>query len=502
MASLPESEQEEIWNAFYDKYGCEPKDSTILQKFIKWDEDLKEKKITYKTIRQIHTKYKGKGRIREKTETTSSDIIKALPTKKARQAAEDQNILKLVSIFKLQFLIDGYIRNMNENDETFLYIIPAIISHLCLNYCTLPNFVVLIDTSKNIQVADLISQNVWNCKLQKLHNKYTPHSYTNGKRSWPISAVTFSKYVKLPSQIVEKYKQPTADIIFQQQKNYCNAILFDLNQIHYDSVDGYQYDLPLNTTGGRDFIGNSLVFHENIGLISVGGGFQKTPYSKNVHRLPWKEVTDNDDDNNQEWKWETLPSLLFARGEASTQYIGNNKFMVIAGATTVIDNENRNGGRYGYNNGTLKGYITQCVKSVELYDMEKKTSSLASSVNHPRFCAGSCYDENQKRIYLGGGISNGNYGNSVECYDTEKDKWYVSIPRTSKHHTHFPILWTQNNGDLLFIASLESKVVEFIDLRVYGAKWNIMLNDDGNNDSLLSVFRTGYGSSRRYRLLK
>ena len=476
---------EEIWNAYYDKFGCEPKNGHLLLKFINsWEQDFKNLNISYKSAREIFNKYKGSGRITHKLETTSSDIIKALPTKKAQKDAKDENILKLVSILKLQLLVNGYIRNMNK---TFLYIIPSIISQLCLNYCHLPNIVILLNKLHQIQIADLITQNLWKCNLIE------PETNTQHKAKWSMSSgIIYKKCINLPSQIVKTYKNKTADIIFQAQHKYCNAILFDLNYVNYESLDCHQFNLPLFNIASRELIGNCLLFNEKIGLISVGGGNKQYPYSKNIHLLPWKDFDDIDDEKQaSKWQWETLPGLSFPRGQSCAVFVEDTKFMTISGST-VIFNENGYGGHH-------KSYQYQ--NSVELYDLITKESKLISSVNRPRFAAGICYDENMKRVYLGGGVCGftGNDNQYVESYDTDKNKWYASIPKTTKNHKYFPILWTQNGGDLLFIAS--SKVVEYIDLRVYGAKWNIMSNNE--DKSLLNVFGDNYYSSPTHnRLLK
>lgn len=77
-----------IWNAFYDEYGFEPKNANILLKFVK-SSDLNN--IKYKTAKELLKAYKGRGRIREKLGNTADDIIKSLPTAKAKRNANDQN---------------------------------------------------------------------------------------------------------------------------------------------------------------------------------------------------------------------------------------------------------------------------------------------------------------------------------------------------------------------------------------------------------------------------
>ena len=476
-----ESINEEIWNTFYDINGQEPKDSTILMKFIKWNQKFKTMNITYKTTREIFKKYKGKGRI-NKQDTISNDMLNTLPTHKAKRDAKDENLLKLVSILKLQLLVNGYIRNMTQ---TFMYIIPSTIYILCLSYCHLPNIVIRLNRFNHIQVSDLTSQNSWKSDMSIKQIKPQEKSNKTRQKSvyWSmLSGMTYKKSVNLPSQIFQCYKSKTADIIFQGQTNYCHAILFN-QQFEYDQpkTQCHQYDLPKFPVLSTELIGNNLIFDEHIGLISIGGGPSRYPTSTNLLLLPWK------DEKLPKWNWKHLPSLSFPRGLSASVMLENNKFMVISGIS----------GTYGYG-----AYHSQ--NSVEIYDLNLKHSKLTSGLNRARFCAGVCYDDNKKRVYLGGGVCgyNGNDNHYVESYDTEKDKWYASIPKTLKPHKTFPIVWTQNDGDLLFIASLDSEVVEFLDLRVYGRGWNIMLDGTNNKDSLLNVPGSNEYPSITYRLLK
>eukprot|EP01083_Nonionella_stella_P012418 35248_1 len=476
-----ETEAVDIWNSYYDKYGVEPKNSVLLLKYVNnWQQHLN--KINYKMARSIFNTYKGKGRLRDKLQNTATDIIETLPTKKAKRDANTQNIVQLVSVFKLQLLINGYIRNMGQS---FLYIIPETISHLCLNYCHLPNIIIVLHESKQIQIVDLIHEKLWKCRLNHLNSKTqatqsTKRNYTK----WSVSSgFCYASCVNLPLQISKTYTQKTSDIIFQSQQHYSDAILFDYSHIQYESdapFDLYQYNLPLISVSKRQFVGNSLCFDPNIGLVSIGGGSVQYPYSRNVHLLKWEDVG-----GNHEWKWQLLPDVQFARGMSSCVLI-EDKVMIVSGATVILQER---GASFQYQNST------------ELYDLTKKQSKLIASANKPRFSAGACYDKSTKTVYLGGGVC-GLYGNknkSVESYDTSKDKWYAAIPNTSTSHKRFPILWTQNNGDLLFIGSMDSQLIEYIDLRVYGAKWNVMRTQ--SDTSVLDVLDMK-GNRKVYRMLK
>eukprot|EP01083_Nonionella_stella_P074381 201780_1 len=264
-----ESDAVDIWNSFYDKYGVEPKNSALLLKYVNnWQQDLH--KINYKTARSIFNTYNGKGRLRDKLQNTATDIIEKLPTKKAKRDANTQNIVQLVSVFKLQLLVNGYIHDMNQS---FLYIIPDIISHLCLSYCRLSSIIIVLHESKQMQIVDLVQEKVWKCKLNHLNNQKT-HSNKHKSTKWSVSSgFCYAPSVDLPLQISRTYTQKTSDILFQSQQHYSHATLFDYSHVHYESdapFDLYQYNLPL-INAKRQFIGNSLCFDPNIGLVSIGG---------------------------------------------------------------------------------------------------------------------------------------------------------------------------------------------------------------------------------------
>merc|ERR1711920_1111265 len=78
--------------------------------------------------------------------------------------------------------------------------------------------------------------------------------------------------------------------------------------------------------------------------------------------------------------------------------------------------------------------------------------------------SGAYYDEVNKFCYVGGGYQdNDEISKSVECYNFEKNKWN-ELPSSNLKHDMNPMIWTQDNN-LLYIASVESKRIEYIDLR-------------------------------------
>ena len=116
--------------------------------------------------------------------------------------------------------------------------------------------------------------------------------------------------------------------------------------------------------------------------------------------------------------------------------------------------------------------------------------------------SGVLYDKIGGKVYIGGGHStqHDKVANEIGYLDLEKLKWFNDIPATLMKHNHHPILW--KDGELLYIASVKSEGIEWIDLRE-----NIIHENKGWNmytDTLNTYFDTeihGY-NAYRCRLLR
>ncbi len=80
------------------------------------------------------------------------------------------------------------------------------------------------------------------------------------------------------------------------------------------------------------------------------------------------------------------------------------------------------------------------------------------------------------KIYLGGGMSS---EQMVRCYDLKCDRW-TALPDTVHSHSESPAIWSDANGDMLFIAgnnSYDAGSVEMLDLRDSASKWTVAPED-------------------------
>ena len=114
-------------------------------------------------------------------------------------------------------------------------------------------------------------------------------------------------------------------------------------------------------------------------------------------------------------------------------------------------------------------------------------------MNYARYSCGIVYDKLLNLVYVGGGH---NAENKVEYYDINKNKW-INIPNTEMSHSSRPVLWTDNK--LLYIASIYSDSMEYIDLRINNKGWNVIY---GQNYNTLwhNVFGTRFARNKNCRL--
>ena len=472
------SQSERLWNDFYDKYGVEPKEPKLLLQFAKRSPG--HESITYKTAREICQLLKGKGRIQQKLESTATVIIESLPTAKSKKEVSGHNILQLTSGERQQLLINGYFRALCESDS-FDFEIPGVLSILCLKYLYLSNLLLIIHVNtKSPNIIDLVHRKEIKIPIEVINRKkakcidddndskaQSVGTHQNHMRNarfrlnhWTMDdGLCYHQNVTLPSCISELCPLKRANIIFQANHERAKAVLFDMDQ----NQTFYEYPLPPMNFAQRQYFGNTLVFHERFGLISIGGGSKSRLSPNSMQLLSWNELDENS-------KWISLPPLNTRRARCASVVI-EDKVMIISGSTTTFT-ENRYGG---------SNVKVQTVSSVELYDLSQQKTVGIRSMRIPRSHSGCCYDTDCNAMYLGGGqcsmYSADRVARSVEMYDLLRDTWVQSIPRTLVKHCYFPSLWTQSGGKLLFIASqcnAFGHVLEFIDLRVNGAEWELL----------------------------
>ena len=78
---------------------------------------------------------------------------------------------------------------------------------------------------------------------------------------------------------------------------------------------------------------------------------------------------------------------------------------------------------------------------------------------------GVLYDKLSGKIFNGGGhsASYDNVSHEIGYLDLEKLKWFSDLSASLIKNNHYPILW--KDGNLLYIASVKSEGIEWIDLR-------------------------------------
>ncbi len=228
--------------------------------------------------------------------------------------------------------------------------------------------------------------------------------------------------------------------------------------------------------------GNFALYSNKHGLLSIGGEIHNPSNgsSKVTKQISNLLFTDNNCNSDTDWKWnDDIVQLTQATYQPSCVMITDDKFAVIGGRT-----------------GTAR-------KSAEIYNIEMNACSTLKCINTARYGAGVYFDECCNRIYLGGGCQFGMALNSIEYYDVCKSiKWDMSLPKTNMGHDYYPIIWSDLNNSLLYIASVYSNGMESIDIRVHNKSWSIVY---GKNEKLLEqLFETNFviGNIQTCRLLR
>ena len=376
-----------------------------------------------------------------------------------------------------RILIDAYIRQnikilLNQNTIiphtiqtlifTFYYITTTI-------YCITDQYAIDDKHSNSIFIGNIHGQNSLKSSTVNIKSKKNC--------IFPISnsycSTTNFKPTNFPSKF-SKHAHKFTNVIFRIgedpfQKSHAIAIqpVTDTKQTNEYEYNAKYWDLPLLN---KQPSGNSLVFNSKYQtLYSIGGDHNWMTYALEFDFAEeWKNI-------NEEWKWKTLRKCPYKHSHGCVCTFASEEKLFIAGGvndnvildrTSIYDiNENQWGSR--------------CAGSMKL----KKA----------RLCAGVCYDKHGNRIYVGGGYRYHNeYENSVENMDMEKRQGFKVLDmETECIHGNNPCLWVENNGQLLYIASLyyedvgsiyEDKVIrsaacEFMDLREC-KKWIAVYKED------------------------
>ena len=118
------------------------------------------------------------------------------------------------------------------------------------------------------------------------------------------------------------------------------------------------------------------------------------------------------------WKCSTVERCLNGEWRMVSEMLNSR-----AGATTVI---------HGHQIFVCGGYSnTQCVDTLEVYDIENDTWTQGASASIARWRAGSAIDGNIIYV-IGGRDSAWQYLDAVESYDIDKNKWNFETPLPCK----------------------------------------------------------------------
>ena len=207
--------------------------------------------------------------------------------------------------------------------------------------------------------------------------------------------------------------------------------------------------------------GNSVIYSEYYGLITVGGqgtnGVLKTIQRLDINAL----FVNNDYDWNKTFDgWKCCNDMNQNRFIASS---------VLVPCTSFNDNGEKE------RLFVIGGWNEDDLSCGEVYDFRRDQWNEISNLNHARYEAGICYDQQREYIFIGGGYSwNCNkIIQNCEYYDINKNKWYQDLPKTKLEHREIPMIWIENNN-LLSITSIVGDGIEYIDLRCDNKEWTVV----------------------------
>ena len=372
-------------------------------------------------------------------------------------------------------LVHGFIRRIEkllENDK----IIPSDIYHICFDFYFTTAIVFYLSVLRGSETAD---QNVdkdlmcavnmdnkkrWKINMHELNDHKSiitlkdVEKHTFDKWSLDYTAIEFTRNLELPQSV--KSKIPDKNIKFNNivfrccgenvggnVTDYCAASIFNSREFQKasnDNITSYTWDLPRFTDKSSELYA----------VYSTDTRALYTIHHRSIHKLSFSSTEYFD---QKEWKWETLNSAMpNATNMSSAIMIRNKRLFIIPGRSNKAD-------------------ILDIDKN-EWIKVSERNISVAN-------LCGIHYNEANDIIYVGGGYGTRAW-DEVEFLDLEKDVW-TSLPNTNEQHDMYPLLWLEDNNNLLHIMSISSNCIEYIDLRE-GKKWSI------KNDNLAEIFDTEF----------
>ena len=377
-------------------------------------------------------------------------------------------------------LVHGFIRQIEkllQNDK----IIPLDIYHICFDFYFATAIVFYlsglaalggeVDTDKDLMCAvNMENKKRWKINMHELDDhkssitmtKCTKEDYC--KWSMDGASVSFTRNLELPQFVINQL--PDKDMAFNNivfrcgggnghgvTTDYCGALIFKSQEFQKpsnDTITAYNWELP-------KFAAKTSYFYS---LYSPLTQCLYSIQSKHVRLLHFNNDAYSNE-NQKDWSWTKLESTIPNESSGPSAVMLKNKKLFIIGSKEKVD----------------------------IFDIDEEqwqTGGKRIKRSYTSEVCGIYYDEPDDIIYAGGGYDNDADValSSMEKYDIGKDKW-MEIPNTNREHDMYPLIWLEDNNNLLHIMSISANCIECIDLRE-GQKWKI------KNENVSEMFNTKF----------
>ena len=246
--------------------------------------------------------------------------------------------------------------------------------------------------------------------------------------------------------------------------SHYNIIAYKLCHHFLEDIDLTRLNLP---NLPQATYANTTVYSKKYGLFSVGG----IPLGNEVFNLQKRSDAEN-------VTWNKLKKMKNEHYYPSVCIMNEKQLFVATG--------------YGTHNFDSWNKSTK----IEMYSLENEEWSQLKDCKIKRAGSGIFYDTMQETVYLGGGDAF--YDNFVEYYNIHKNKWSL-LDKCKLKHSWNPVIWKDDDQNILYIASIASNGMEFIDLRESNAMWTIKYGPCKSTEKRLKleeVFDTEFQVSR------
>ena len=376
------------------------------------------------------------------------------------------------------FLICGYIRQIEKILSPKL--IPNEIYQIIYRFHSYQRKIFMLEREPKMDgkwKLKYASINPYDHKLYNLHEIDIGYDYDYANVQCNNAGVCNKQNIKLPRNILNETRISESydkyDMVFQcgghcrsQFSDQCYGILHRCND---STITRYKLP-PLPSL----ISGNSLLYDEHYGLISMGGYKGLVNMGHNVGPDDMTDevyVLNMNDVSGEEWKWEPLPNMQKKRCLASSLMIplsnGTQKLVRVGGFQEKPEKEYK--------------------LDIEMYDFGAQKWTFAAQSERLRGAGvGVCYCDIRDTVY----VIPGSWSSEItEFYDIHKNKFYNFVPTNHNHSWRGDVtLWKDEmNDNLLYVASHWKGCMEFIDIRC-DWKWTTLYQRGKGTQSLRDVF--------------